>query len=91
MLALISVTLLPRRWELEHRASAFGLGALLLFALAFNLPGSNETLERWTLAQWLATTATCGTVAFVMWRIFGPGEINDRVHETELQMMPGTT
>ena len=91
MLVLAALTIVPQRMAHLYSPAALGIGALMLFALAFNLPGSDDYPVRWTLVQWLATTATCGTIAFVMWRIFGPGAITNRAQETELTLMPGTT
>ena len=90
MLILTALTLTSIQAAYNYRAATFGLGAMLLFALAFNLPGYDDYPVRWTIMQWLATTATCGTIAFVMWRIFGPGAITYRAQETEMTLRPGT-
>lgn len=88
MLVLTALTLTSSRAAHNYRAAAFGIGAMLLFAIAFNLPGFDEFPERWTMTQWLATTATCATAAYAMWRIFGPGAIANRAQETELTLTP---
>lgn len=90
MLAATVLTIIPHRAAHVYSQAAFGTGAMLLFALAFNLPGYDVFPARWTMVQWIATTATSATVAFVMWRIFGPGAITFRAQKTELTLMPRT-
>ena len=90
MLAATVLTIIPHRAAHVYSPAAFGTGAMLLFALAFNLPGYDVFPARWTIMQWLATTATCVVVAFTMWRIFGPGAITFRAQEAELTLTPRT-